>query len=119
MALLGTHNDSSFGIGDTVRVHLRISEGEKTRIQQFEGMVIAIQGRGDGKSFIVRRVGEQKVGIEQIFPFASPSIDKVEVVRTISTGVSRAKLYYTREKSAREIDQIRTRSIRRTSASKK
>ena len=106
MAITATHKDISFGVGDKVKVHQRIKEGEKERTQMFEGMVIGIKGRGNGKTFTVRRIGVQNVGIERIFPLGSPLIEKVEIERKGSKGARRAKLYYTREKSRKEVDAI-------------
>lgn len=84
-----------FGIGDTVRVHVRITEGDKSRIQVFEGTVIAKKHGGINETFTVRRVAHG-CGIERVFPIHSPSVDKVEVVRT--GIVRRAKLYYLRDR---------------------
>ncbi len=83
-----------FGPGDTVRVHIKIKEGNKERIQQFQGVVIAIRGSGMGKTFTVRKVS-YGVGVERIFPYYSPYIDKIEVLRR--GKVRRAKLYYLRD----------------------
>lgn len=113
MALLATHNENSFGVGDRVKVIQRIKEGEKTRLQSFEGMVIKIRGREENKSFTVRRIGEAQIGIERIFPLLAPTIEKVEVVKKGTSGVKRAKLYYTRDKSRREVEKIYSRSNRR------
>ena len=110
MALSTIHKETSFGVGDKVKVHQRIKEGEKERTQMFEGMVIGIKGRGNGKTFTVRRVGVQNVGIERIFPLMSPQIEKVEVERKGKKGARRAKLYYTRENSRREVDAIYMRA---------
>ncbi|RME92951.1 MAG: 50S ribosomal protein L19 [Candidatus Hydrogenedentota bacterium] len=85
----------NFEIGDTVKVHYKIKEGNKERIQIYEGVVIAISGRGAGKTFTVRRISHD-VGVERIFPLYAPTIDKIEKVR--SGRVRRAKLYYLREK---------------------
>ena len=82
-----------FNIGDTVRVHVNIREGNRERIQDFEGTVIARKGSGIAETFTVRRVS-YGVGVEKIFPVNSPIIDKVEVVR--HGKVRRAKLYYLR-----------------------
>jgi large subunit ribosomal protein L19 len=83
-----------FRVGDTVRVHYRITEGEKDRIQVFQGVVIRRSGGGLGRTFAVRKVSAG-VGVERIFPAASPNIDKLEVVS--SGRVRRAKLYYLRD----------------------
>ncbi|WP_353661291.1 50S ribosomal protein L19 [Hydrogenimonas sp. SS33] len=83
-----------FRAGDTVRVAVNIKEGDKTRIQNFEGVCISIRGEGTGKTFIVRKIGANNVGVERIFPLYSDSIDSIEVVRR--GRVRRAKLYYLR-----------------------
>lgn len=87
--------------GDTVRVWQKIKEGDKTRLQAFEGLVIAKKhGAEPGATFTVRRTASG-VGVEKIFPLFAPLIDRVELVRR--SKVRRAKLYYIREKAAREI----------------
>ena len=102
MALRLTHNKIIFGVGDKIKVHQKIKEGEKTRVAVFEGMVIKIRGEGDRKMFTVRRIGEATIGIERIFPVDLPSIEKIEVTKKGTRGVKRAKLYYTRTKSTKE-----------------
>ena len=114
MTLIATHNSSDFGVGDKVKVHQKIKEGEKTRLQVFEGMVMGIKGRGDNISFSVRRIGAGQIGIERIFPLAAPTIEKIEVTRKGVQGVRRAKLYYTRDISKREIDKIYSRVTPKT-----
>jgi large subunit ribosomal protein L19 len=84
--------------GETVRVHVKVVEGEKERTQIFEGIVIALSGGSNRAMFTVRKIS-YGVGVERIFPLHSPRIDKVEVV---SRGkVRRAKLYYLRERSGK------------------
>jgi len=83
----------AFSAGDTVRVHVRIKEGEKERIQVYEGLVIARRNAAGGKSFIVRKVSHG-VGVERIFAESSPKVAKVEIVQV--GKVRRAKLYYIR-----------------------
>ncbi len=85
----------SFGIGDTVRVHNRIKEGTRERIQMYEGTVIARHGGGISETFTVRRVA-YGVGVEKTFPVHSPNVVDVEVIR--KGKVRRAKLYYIRER---------------------
>ena len=82
-------------IGDTVKVHVKIQEGDKSRIQVFEGTVIAKKHGGISETFTVRRVAHG-VGIERVFPLHSPAVDKVELVR--HGKVRRAKLYYLRDR---------------------
>ena len=83
-----------FGPGDTVRVHAKIVEGNRERIQVFEGVVIGRQGSGVREMFTVRRIS-YGVGVERMFPVHSPRIDKIQVVR--HGAVRRAKLYYLRK----------------------
>lgn len=116
MALKISHNETEFGIGDIVRITQKIKEGGKERTQAFEGMVIRIKGRGDGKSFTVRRIGTQQIGIERIFPIKAPIIEKIEVIKKGTRGVRRAKLYYTRDKSRKEIERIYSRAKKREEA---
>lgn len=85
----------SVNIGDTVKVHVKIKEGDKFRIQIFEGTVIAKKHGGINETFTVRRVAHG-CGIERVFPLHSPIIDKVETIRT--GKVRRAKLYYLRDR---------------------
>jgi len=115
MAIQQKLGETEFGIGDVVRVHQKIIEGvdKKTRTQVFEGTVIAFKNRDAGKTFTVRRIGAQKIGIEQIFPLNSPLIEKIEVSREGKKGSRRAKLYYIRDKSKKEIESIYTRATRR------
>ena len=84
-----------FGIGDGVKVYIRITEGEKERIQLFEGTVIAKHGGGISETFTVRRVS-YGVGVEKTFPIHSPNVDKIVVFR--EGKVRRAKLYYLRSR---------------------
>jgi large subunit ribosomal protein L19 len=93
--------------GDTVRVHVKVREGEKERIQVFEGVVIGMHRGGARATFTVRKVSFGQ-GVERIFPLHSPRIDRIEIVR--SAKVRRAKLYYLRElrgKAARMKEQKR------------
>ena len=93
-------------IGDTVRVHNRIKEGDKSRIQMFEGTVIALHNSGISSTFTVIRVA-YGVGVEKTFPVHSPNVEKVDVIRV--GKVRRAKLYYLRDrvgKSAKVKERI-------------
>ena len=82
-----------FKTGDTVNVHVRVIEGEKERIQQYQGVVIALKGSGSKRTFTVRKVSNG-VGVERIFPIFSPRIARIELVR--EGRVRQAKLYYLR-----------------------
>lgn len=84
-----------FSPGDTVNVHVRVVEGDKERIQQFQGVVIAFKGSGASRTFTVRKISNG-VGVERIFPIHSPKIARVERMR--EGRVRRAKLYYLRER---------------------
>ena len=96
MALTAKHQDTSFNVGDIVRVKQQFLAGEKTQTQTFEGVVIAIKGRGIGKSFTVRKIAVDSVGVEKIWPIASPNLLKVTVKKP--GRVRRAKLYYLRQR---------------------
>lgn len=97
------HDDiPDFKSGDTVNVHYRVREGDKERIQQFEGIVISRKGTGPNQTFIVRKISAGNIGVERIFPLYSPFIAKIEVKK--EGDVRRSKLYYLRDrrgKSAR------------------
>ncbi len=95
-----------FNVGDTIRVHNRIKEGSRERIQMFEGTVIAKRNGGIGETFTVRRVS-YGVGVEKTFPIHSPNVVKVDVIR--NGKVRRAKLFYLRDrvgKSAKVKEKI-------------
>ena len=94
-----------FNVGDTVRVMYRITEGGKTRAQPFEGVVISKKGPGISKTFTVRRVGSDSIGVERIFPLYSPNIEEIIILK--SGRVRRAKLYYLRGKKGRAATRIK------------
>lgn len=85
--------------GDTVNVHVRIVEGNRERVQAFQGVVIAIKGGGMNELFTVRRIAAHGVGVERTFLYHSPRIEKIEVLR--HGEVNRAKLYYLRGRSGK------------------
>jgi large subunit ribosomal protein L19 len=101
----------SFAPGDAVRVHVKVREGEKERIQIFAGVVIARRGGGMRETFAVRKISSG-IGVERIFPLHSPVIDRIEVER--KGAVRRAKLYYLRERKgkAARIDEKRVEEKR-------
>jgi large subunit ribosomal protein L19 len=100
----------NFEIGDTVKVHYRIVEGNKERIQVYEGIVIAIDNKGMSKSFTVRKLSFD-VGVERIFPFFTTRIAKIEVIR--KGKARRAKLYYLRERTGKSA-KLREKNIKST-----
>lgn len=118
MGLKVKHKETLFGVGDTIRVIQKIREGEKLRKKSFEGLVISIKGRQENKTFTIRKIGVGQIGIERIFPLNLPTIEKIEVIRAGTRGVRRAKLYYTRGVTKREIEKIYSRAVRREEAKK-
>lgn len=113
MAIRVSVKNTEIGVGDKVRVIQRIKEAKKERTQAFEGVVIAIRGEGSGKSFVVRRIGANNVGIEKIFPVESPVIAEVKVIKEGRKGVRKSKLYYLRDKAAREISKIYQKAFKK------
>ncbi len=97
----------SFKPGDTVSVHVRVVEGDKERIQQFQGVVMKMRGAGLNSTFTVRKISDG-VGVERIFPLHSPRLAKIEVVK--QGRVRRAKLYYLRSLAAKAVTQKTTAS---------
>ena len=92
----------AFNPGDTINVHVRVVEGDKERIQQFQGVVIGKRGGGLNTTFTVRKISDG-VGVERIFPLHSPRIAKIERVK--DGKVRRAKLYYLRKLAAKQVTQ--------------
>ena len=100
-----------FEVGDTVKVHYKIIEGNRERVQVYEGIVIAIDNKGLNKSFTVRRISYD-VGVERIFPVASPKIAKIDVLRKGKTR--RAKLYYLRERTGKSATKPKEKRVKIT-----
>jgi len=96
---------NDFRVGDTLRIFYKIIEGDKLRTQPYEGIVISKRGEGASKSFTVRRIGADGVGIERIFPASSPNIDSIKIMK--KGVVRRAKLYYLRDKVGRAAMRIK------------
>ena len=96
------------GVGDTVKVHTLIVEGEKERVQVFQGLIIRVRGGGAEKNFTVRRIASHGVGVERTFLYMSPRVDKVEVLR--HAKVRRARLYFLRGRTgkAARLKEIRS-----------
>ncbi|HMB00506.1 MAG TPA: 50S ribosomal protein L19 [Spirochaetota bacterium] len=99
-------NVNQIAVGNTVKAELKVKEGEKERIQVFEGVVIAISGTGISKSFIVRKISFG-IGVEKKIPFHSPVLNKLTVVK--KGKVRRAKLYYFRERLGKALNRLKIR----------
>ena len=100
-----------FGVGDSVRVHTKVVEGDKERIQIFSGVVIGKRGRGLNETFTVRRISYGE-GVERVFPLHSPRVDKIEVERKGS--VRRAKLTYLRKRLGKGATLVKEKGTART-----
>lgn len=98
-AQIASKNIPDFRAGDTLRVAVMIKEGDKQRVQNFEGICIARRGTGTGETFIVRKIGANSVGVERIFPIFTDSIQEITVLR--KGRVRRAKLFYLRERKGK------------------
>ncbi|MEI8067823.1 MAG: 50S ribosomal protein L19 [Candidatus Shapirobacteria bacterium] len=103
MSLKITFKEQDFFVGDTVKVNYKIKEKEKERIQAFDGIILAIQGTGENKNFIVQKAASDAVKVERIFPMNSPWIDSIKKLRSPKTKIRRSKLYYLRNPKARTI----------------
>lgn len=103
MAIQFKYQDQVFSVGDTVKVNYKIKEKDKERIQAFDGIILAIQGLGDNKNFVVQKAASGDVKVERIFPINSPWIDSIKKLRSPKTKIRRAKLYYLRDSKARKI----------------
>ncbi len=97
-----------FRAGDTLRLAVNIKEGEKTRVQAYEGVCISKRGQGTGQTVTVRKIGANSIGIERIFPIYSDSIDEIKVIRR--GRVRRAKLFYLRDLAGKK---ARIKELRR------
>ncbi|MGK0309992.1 MAG: large subunit ribosomal protein L19 [Lentimonas sp.] len=99
---------ADFKVGDGVRVHLKVKEGEKARIQIFAGIVIARKGGGIHAAFTVRRIASG-VGVEKVFPVHSPAIEKIEIDRVSVT--MRARMYYMRDRIGKAANQVKEKRL--------
>ena len=100
-------NYPDFRVGDTVRVHVKVTEGNKERIQQFQGICIGRKHGSANRTFRVRKISAG-IGVERVFPYHSPAIDKVEVIQ--SGKVRRAKLFYLRDRVGKRATKIKIRT---------
>ena len=107
-AQISEKNIPDFRAGDTVRLAVTIKEGNKSRVQSYEGVCIALHGTGTGRTMTIRKIGANSVGIERIFPVYTDSINEIKVIRR--GRVRRAKLYYLRDLAGKK---ARIKEIRR------
>ncbi len=98
-AQIGDKKVPQFKAGDTIKLGIRIVEGEKSRIQNFEGVCICIRGNGVDSTFTVRKVGANNIGVEKTFPLYSDSLESIQVLRV--GKVRRARLYYLRNRKGK------------------
>jgi large subunit ribosomal protein L19 len=105
MAKYLTYNDQEISVGDTVKVGFNVKEGEKTRQQIFEGIIIAIDNREAGKAFTVRKIAAGGIGVERIVPIMSPSLGSIEIIA--KGDVRRAKLFYMRDRIGKQAMKIK------------
>jgi len=118
MSIKLKYKENDISVGDRVRVIQKIKEGDKKRLQAFEGILISIKGSKENKSITIRRIGEARIGIERIFPVASPTIESIETIKQGGRGVRRSKLYYIRDKSRKEIEKIYSRYTKKEKQTK-
>ena len=102
MSLSFTLHDLTYTVGDTLRVNYKIKEKDKERIQAFDGVLLAIKGKGDTKSIIVQKAASDQVRVERIFPINSPWIDSIKKMRSPKSKIRRSKLYYLRDTHTRK-----------------
>ncbi|PWU22671.1 50S ribosomal protein L19 [Candidatus Cerribacteria bacterium 'Amazon FNV 2010 28 9'] len=106
--------NKQFSVGDTVRVHFNVKDGDKTRIQIFEGILIAIANREAGKTFTVRKIAASGIGVEKIVPVGSPVIADIEMVT--QGDVRRGKLYYLRGRVGKGASRVKKAVISKEEA---
>lgn len=100
-----------FCVGDTIKVSQTVKDGEKTRTQAFQGIVIAIRGDGQGKNFIVRKIAVGGIGVEKIYPINTPTVTGIEIIK--KGKVRRAKLYYLRNLLGKKATKIKDVFVRK------
>lgn len=101
----GNISDTNVHIGDTLRVSTKVTEGTRTRVQIFEGVLISLRGRGENATFTIRRIGAGGIGIERTWPLNSNSIVKIEVKKK-AEKIRRSKLYYLRDLIGRAATRV-------------
>ncbi|MEP7166589.1 MAG: 50S ribosomal protein L19 [Candidatus Woesebacteria bacterium] len=105
MAKYFTYNNQEVSVGDTVRVAFNVAEGDKTRQQMFEGIIIAVDNREAGKAFTIRKIAAGGIGVERIVPVGSPALGNIEILA--KGDVRRAKLFYMRDRIGRQAMKIK------------
>jgi len=103
MSIKITYKDTEFSVGDTIKVNYKIKEKDKERIQAFDGLLLAIKGKGDNKSITIQKNASDAVKVERIIPINSPWIDSITKVRSSKVKIRRSKLYYLRNPKAKTI----------------
>lgn len=103
MALKITYKDQELSVGDSVRVNYKIKEKDKERLQAFDGIILAITGRGENKNVTVQKHASDAINVERIFPINSPWIDSIKRLRGPKVKIRRSKLYYLRNPKAKTI----------------
>lgn len=106
--MISAHPKYDFRVGDTIDVGFKIQDGEKYRIQHFIGLVIAMKGKDTARTFTVRKIAANQIGVERIFPLYSPLIDSVKVTK--KGQARRSKLYYLRERTGKRALKVKDRS---------
>jgi len=102
MSLTFTFQDQTYTVGDSVKVNYKIKEKDKERVQAFDGIILAIRGKGDVKSFIVQKAATDAVKVERIFPVSTPWIESIKKLRSPKSKIRRSKLYFLRDNKARK-----------------
>jgi large subunit ribosomal protein L19 len=103
MSIKITYKDTEFSVGDTIKVNYKIKEKDKERIQAFDGVLLAIKGKGDNKSLTIQKSATDGVKVERIIPINSPWVDSIKKVRTAKVKIRRSKLYYLRDPKAKTV----------------
>ena len=109
MAKYLTYKDKQFSVGDSVKVHFNVKDGEKNRIQIFEGIIIGVANRGAGKAFTVRKIAVGGIGVEKITPINSPVLADIELVTR--GDVRRSKLFFLRNRTGKSATRIKKMNI--------
>ncbi len=102
MSLKFTHQDHEYTVGDTLKINYKIKEKDKERIQAFDGILLAVQGKGSNKSIIIRKDAADGIKVERIFTIDSPWIESIKKLRSPKSKIRRSKLYYVRNSKTKK-----------------